>query len=390
MSKKNNSKKLNQFKTRKERLEYIQETTDTDLKNIQNSFADDEHLEKVHCENLLGAISVPVGLAGPVKINPIFHAKELDLFQNQEFYIPQATTEGALVASVSRGIKAINLAGGANLFVEKMGTTRGPVLATESLSESIKLKKWFEQNEALIKQTLEQKSSHLKLLKYDFKILASRCYIRFYFETGDAMGMNMATIATQTLAGLIKEKIGIKTVSVSGNYCIDKKPSWLNFINGRGYSVQAEVVLNQKILQEVLRVDLEDLYQTWLDKCMIGTAMAGGLGFNAHFANVAAAFFIATGQDPAQVVEASQGITSMKKTKENNLNISIYMPAVLLATVGGGTKLNCQREILNLLKVKKAESLAMILGSAVLAGEISLLSSQTEGSLAKAHQSLGR
>ena len=127
-----------------------------------------------------------------------------------------------------------------------------------------------------------------------------------------------------------------------------------------------------------------------MDKCLLGSSMAGSLGFNAHFANVVAAFFIATGQDPAQVVEASQGITTMKKTKDGKLNISIYMPSVMLATVGGGTKLSCQREVLNLLKVQKAESLAAILASAVLAGEISLLSSQTEGSLGKAHQELGR
>lgn len=384
------SKKLHQFKTRKSRAEYVEKQVGVGLSKVKKSFADDDRLEKVHCENLLGGISVPLGVAGPVKINPIYDCPESEIFENNQFYIPQATTEGALVASVSRGVKAINQAGGADLLVQKVGTTRGPVLATEDLSQSLELQKWFAKNQDLIKKTLEKKSNHLKFLNYDFKILGSRNYIRLYFDTGDAMGMNMATIATQSLAELIKQELGIQTVSVSGNYCTDKKPSWLNFIQGRGYVVQAQAVLSPEILEKTLKVDLDDLHQTWLDKCLLGSSMAGSMGFNAHFANVAAAFFIATGQDPAQVVEASQGITSMKKSKQGNLNISIYMPSVLLATVGGGTKLSCQREVLDLLKVKKAESLAIILGAGILAGEISLLASQTEGSLGKAHQKLGR
>jgi hydroxymethylglutaryl-CoA reductase (NADPH) len=383
-------KKLHQFQNRQTRAEYIEESTSVNLNSVKKSFVDDYQLQKVHCENLIGAVSVPVGLAGPIKINLIQDLEEKEIFDKNVFYIPQATTEGALVASVSRGSKAINLAGGVNVLVEKVGTTRAPILATENLADSFKLKIWFQENLDLIKEVLEQKSNHLKFINYDFKILGNRNYIRLYFDSGDAMGMNMVTIATQTLADLIGEKLGIKTVSVSSNYCIDKKPSWLNFINGRGYSLQAEVVLDQDILNKVLKVQIDDLYQVWVDKCLLGSSMAGSLGFNAHFANVVAAFFIATGQDPAQVVEASQGITTMKKTKDGKLNISIYMPSVMLATVGGGTKLSCQREVLNLLKVQKAESLAAILASAVLAGEISLLSSQTEGSLGKAHQELGR
>jgi hydroxymethylglutaryl-CoA reductase (NADPH) len=383
-------KKLHQFQNRQTRAEYIEESTSVNLNSVKKSFVDDYQLQKVHCENLIGAVSVPVGLAGPIKINLIQDLEEKEIFDKNDFYIPQATTEGALVASVSRGSKAINLAGGVNVLVEKVGTTRAPILATENLADSFKLKIWFQENLDLIKEVLEQKSNHLKFINYDFKILGNRNYIRLYFDSGDAMGMNMVTIATQTLADLIGEKLGIQTVSVSSNYCIDKKPSWLNFINGRGYSLQAEVVLDQDILNKVLKVQIDDLYKVWVDKCLLGSSMAGSLGFNAHFANVVAAFFISTGQDPAQVVEASQGITTMKKTKDGKLNISIYMPSVMLATVGGGTKLSCQREVLNLLKVQKAESLAAILVSAVLAGEISLLSSQTEGSLGKAHQQLGR
>ena len=144
-------KKLHQFQNRQTRAEYIEESTSVNLNSVKKSFVDDYQLQKVHCENLIGAVSVPVGLAGPIKINLIQDLEEKEIFDKNVFYIPQATTEGALVASVSRGSKAINLAGGVNVLVEKVGTTRAPILATENLADSFKLKIWFQENLDLIK-----------------------------------------------------------------------------------------------------------------------------------------------------------------------------------------------------------------------------------------------
>jgi hydroxymethylglutaryl-CoA reductase (NADPH) len=199
----------------------------------------------------------------------------------------------------------------------------------------------------------------------------------------------MVTIATDSMIRIIEDKTTIKCLSISGNFCVDKKPSWLNFISGRGKRVWAEVILKERVIKEILKTTTEKLYDVWLSKCLIGSIMSGSLGFNSHFANIVAAFFAATGQDLAHVVEGSLGITTMKKIKKD-LYVSVYLPDVMLGTVGGGTRLEIKKEALSLIGVKSSSELARVLGGAVLSGEISLLASLAEGSLSEAHQKLGR
>ncbi|MDZ4228609.1 MAG: hydroxymethylglutaryl-CoA reductase, partial [Candidatus Levybacteria bacterium] len=306
---------------------------------------------------------------------------------------PLATTEGALVASVNRGCKAIFESNGASVYSYKVGATRGPVFYTGNLKNERKLYKWVKENENKIKKTAEKTSKHLKFKKLKIEGLGNYAFIRFSFDTGDAMGMNMATIATLAITELIEKETGIKSLSLAGNYDVDKKASWLNFINHRGIKAWAEVVISRKTLREVLKTDSEKLFDVWLGKCMIGSAMSGSLGFNAHFANVIAALYIATGQDPAHVVEGSLGITTMKVMPDKSLYVSVYLPSLMLGIIGGGTGLSTQKEAINLLKLDKERSVlefAEVVAGAVLAGEISLLSSLAENSLVKAHKKLGR
>lgn len=206
------------------------------------------------------------------------------------------------------------------------------------------------------------------------------------------MGMNMVTIATQKAVELIERETGTRCLSVAGNYDIDKKPAWLNFINNRGFKVWAETIIKKEVLENVLKTSAEKFFDVWLAKCMIGSAMSGSLGFNAQYANIIAAIFIATGQDPAHVVEGSMGITTAK-VLNGDLLVSVYLPALNVGTVGGGTNLATQLEALTILGVAgsgNVEKFAEIIGGAVLAGEISLLASLAEGSLAAAHKKLGR
>jgi hydroxymethylglutaryl-CoA reductase (NADPH) len=339
--------------------------------------------EPIHCENLIGATILPLGVAGPLRIR-----NSQSVIRN--YSIPLATTEGALVASVNRGCKAINLSGGATTVVEFAGTTRGPVFETSGIEESLKFKKWLDVNFNLLKKIAEKTSSHLKLFKLGTRITGHLVYVRFYFDTGEAMGMNMVTIATDTIIRIIETKAKIKCLSISGNFCADKKPSWLNFISGRGKRVWAEVVLKKQVIEKILRTTPQKLFDVWLSKCLIGSIMSGSMGFNAHFANVVAAFYAATGQDLAHVVEGSIGLTTMKLLKNNSLYISVYLPDVMIGLVGGGTKLKIKKEALLIINAKNSAELAQVLAGAVLAGEISLLASLAEGSLAKAHKKLGR
>ena len=367
---------LKDFKTAKERREFLEKELKIKLENVSNAHVDDE--KTIHCENLVGATTLPLGVAGPLQID------------KQSYYLPLATTEGALVASVNRGCKAINLSGGAVTCLENVGTTRGPVFETTGIKESNEFKTWLDDNFKLLKSEAEKTSSYLKLKKIGTRIVGTYVYVRFYFDTTDAMGMNMVTIASHAVAQLIEQKKKVKCLAVSGNFCIDKKPAWLNFISGRGKKVWAEVTLKKEVVEQVLKSTPEKFFDVWLAKCMIGSAMAGSLGFNAHFANIVAAFFSATGQDLAHVVEGSMGITTSKVTKSGDLYVSVYMPSVMIGTVGGGTKLKTKQEALSIIGARNSIELAEVLSGAVLAGEISLLASLSQGSLSTAHEKLGR
>lgn len=367
---------LKDFKTTKERREFLEEKLKIKLETISKAYVDEEKF--IRCENLIGATTLPLGVAGPLSID------------RQDYFVPLATTEGALVASVNRGCKAINLSGGATSFVENVGVTRGPVYETSGLKESMVFKNWLINNFSLLKIEAEKTSSHLKLKKIGTRIAGTYVYVRFYFDTQDAMGMNMVTIATDSINRLIETKTKIKCLSVSGNFCVDKKPAWLNFLSGRGKRVWAEVILKKEVVSQVLKTTPEKFFEVWLAKCMIGSAMSGSLGFNAHFANIVAAFFAATGQDLAHTVEGSMGMTTSKILRNGDLYVSVYLPAVMIGTVGGGTKLKIKQEALSIIGAKNPVELAEVLGGAVLAGEISLLASLAEGTLAETHKKLGR
>ncbi len=369
---------LRSFKSAKERRNALEKEVKVNLQNISSFTFDEKVVSTRNCENLIGASQVPIGIAGPFKI------------LSQEYYVPLATTEGALVASVNRGCKTIMLSGGANVYVENVGMTRGPVFKAKNLAGAMEAEVWIDENFKTLAKIAASSSSHIKLLKADYKVLGRNLFVRFYFDTQDAMGMNMVTIATEEMAKIIEQKIKVTCVSLAGNFDIDKKPAWLNFILGRGKKVWAEVTLPKKVVGEILKTTPEKIVEVVERKVHLGSILSGSMGFNAHFANVIAAIFLATGQDPAHVVEGSMGITDAEILENGDLYFSIYLPSLIVGTVGGGTNLATQKEALSILGVQNSEEFAEVIAGAVLAGEISLLASLSEGSLGKAHQKLGR
>lgn len=373
--------RLSFFKNTKERRQFLEKELKINLSLIEKAHINDE--KNIHCENLIGETTLPLGVAGPLKIR---NAK----FEIRNYYVPLATTEGALVASVNRGCRAISESGGIKVFVERIGTTRGPVYFTQDLEKGFWFISWLKKNELRIKKEAEATSSYLKLLKLEPKVVGPYTFVRFYFDTGDAMGMNMATIATEAINRLIEKETKIKCLAISGNFCIDKKPAWLNFIEERGFSGRAEVILKKEVIKKVLKTSALEIFEVWLGKCMIGSSIVGSLGFNAHFANIVAAFFAATGQDLAHTVEGSLGITVVKPKDNGDLYFSVYLPSIMLGIVGGGTKLPIKKEALSIIGAKSSKELAQVLVGAVLSGEVSLLASLSEGSLAQVHQRLGR
>lgn len=381
-------KNLRDFKNAKERRAALEKELKISLDNISKfTFLEEQALGK-NIENLIGTVQIPLGVAGPVLIKG-----QGSRVKGQGFFIPLATTEGALVASVSRGCKAIFESGGAQTLIEEVGITRGPVFKTDGIFHSKKIKDWTEKNFKDIAKVCEQTSTHLKLLKLETSFTGKNLFLRFSFNTSDAMGMNMATIATEKGVQLIERETGAKCISIAGNFDIDKKPAWLNFISGRGKKAWAEVIINREVCKTILKVTPLEIADLVYRKVQIGSAMAGSIGFNAHFANIIAAIFASTGQDLAQVVEGSLGMTTAEVLENGDLYFSIYLPSLIIGTIGGGTTLPAQSEALQILGVKGAKNVlkfACVVAASVLAGELSLIASQAEGSLAKAHISLGR
>jgi hydroxymethylglutaryl-CoA reductase (NADPH) len=270
----------------------------------------DYNYDLVHgacCENVVGYLPLPLGVAGPI------------LIDGQNYFLPMATTEGVLVASTSRGAKAINAGGGAVTVVTGDGMTRGPCIGFESLARAGAAKIWLdsEDGQRTMKDAFNSTSRFARLQSMKSAIAGTNIYVRFRATTGDAMGMNMISKGVEHALTVMASECGfedMRVVTVSGNYCTDKKAAAINWIDGRGKGVVAEAMIPGSVVKSVLKCEVEDLVQMNISKNLIGSAMAGAMGgFNAHAANIVAAIFLATGQDPAQVVESANCITIMTK-----------------------------------------------------------------------------
>lgn len=375
--------KLRDFKSAKERRNAVEAELSVSLPHTGSFTLDESVAGAKHCEQMIGATQIPLGIAGPLRIKSLTQP-------DRQCYIPLATTEGALVASVNRGCRAISESGGAVSLVFRIGTSRGLVFRTEGIESGSRIAEMIYAQKNDLDAVAQRTSHHIRLSDVTVKTVGRLAYVRLVFDTQDAMGMNMATIASEAVGTYITEQTGARCISVAGNYDIDKKPAWLNVIRGRGWEARAEVVIPERVLRDVLKTNAAALYEVWLAKCMVGSALAGSMAFNAHYANIVAALFIATGQDPAHITEGSLGMTTVEIVNEKDAYISVYMPDLMVGTVGGGTGLATQKEALNVLGVKTGQQLAEVVAAAVLAGETSLLGALAQGALATAHRRLGR
>ncbi|CUM66104.1 uncharacterized protein PRCAT00003759001 [Priceomyces carsonii] len=344
------------------------------------------------CENVIGYMPLPVGVAGPLIID------------GKPYHVPMATTEGCLVASTMRGCKAINGGGGVQTVLTQDGMTRGPCVSFPSLARAGGAKIWLdsEEGQKVIKKAFNSTSRFARLQHIQTALAGTLLFIRFRTTTGDAMGMNMISKGVEHSLKYMVEECGwsdMQVISVSGNYCTDKKPAAINWIEGRGKSVVAEARIPALVVQKVLKSDVNALVELNISKNLVGSAMAGSVGgFNAHAANLVTAVFLACGQDPAQNVESSNCITLMNNV-DGDLQISVSMPSIEVGTIGGGTILEPQSAMLDLLGVRgphpthpgeNARQLARIVASAVLAAELSLCSALAAGHLVQSHMQHNR
>ncbi|TVS12982.1 MAG: hydroxymethylglutaryl-CoA reductase [Wenzhouxiangella sp.] len=370
----------------KERQRFVAERTGVELEHIpRHSF--DPNITRGNIEHFTGVAQVPLGIAGPLLVNGE-HARG-------EFYVPLATTEGTLVASYNRGMRVIRECGGVQCTVVGDNMQRAPVFAFENAAAARRFADWLKNRTETLRQVCTE-SDRFVTLKYVDYYLASRfCYTRFNFTTGDAAGMNMVGKATFAACNWILQNFDgaeVKDFFLEANFATDKKASMINLMRTRGKRVTAEMVVRREVLRNIMDADTEQLF-THAKISNIGSMMSGANNNGCHAANGITAIFIATGQDVANVAESSAGILFTELTEDKDLYISITLPALIVATLGGGTGLATQSESLRIMGCEgpgKVMKFAEIVAGTVLAGEISLAAAISSLDWVSSHDQYGR
>ena len=337
-------------------------------------------------ENFIGTVKVPVGIAGPLRVNGV-HAQG-------DYYVPLATTEAALVASYSRGAQLISEAGGCTAVLFDQGVTRAPGFAFANVRDCGQFVVWALSEIDAFRTAAEQTTRHGRLIDLRFAIEGNHVYLIFDYETGDASGQNMVTIATQAVCEYIAEHSPVQPrhMFLEANMSGDKKASALSFTNVRGKKVTAEVIVPAELVRQFLHTTPEKLAQYGI-MAGLGGVMMGSMGVQGHYANAFTALYIACGQDAACVAESAVGVTRWEVTDEGALYASVTLPNIMVGTVGGGTGLPSQRaclDILGLAGPNKADALAEVAAAVCLAGELSIAGALCAGHFAQAHRRLAR
>jgi hydroxymethylglutaryl-CoA reductase (NADPH) len=336
-------------------------------------------------ENFAGAAQVPIGIAGPLLVHGE-HARG-------EFYVPLATTEGTLVASYNRGMKLLHRAGGVTTTVMDDRMQRAPAFGFDSAREARAFGQWVTANFDAIKREAETTTSVGRLHDIE-RFSASRyLFLRFNFTTGDAAGQNLAGKATAQACTWIREQYpGVRQFCLESNLATDKKSSQINILDTRGKRVTAEATIPAELIREIVHTTPEQMFRA-RQVSNLGGLLSGANNNGNHSANGITAIFVATGQDVANVAESSAALVHSELLASGSYYYSITIPALIVATYGGGTGLPTQRECLELLGCYgggKVRKLAEIIAATVLCGEISLGSAVVAGEWVTAHERLGR
>jgi hydroxymethylglutaryl-CoA reductase (NADPH) len=341
---------------------------------------------KGNIENFIGMAQIPIGLAGPLYIN----GKDAI----GDFLIPLATTEGALVASYNRGMKACRMSGGVTSVCLVEGVQRSPYFQFENIATVGLFIKWLHEHMDRFREIVGETSKYARLKEVNSNIEGNSVIITFEFHTGDAAGQNMVTICTDRICHFILSNFEIKPTEwyIESNYSGDKKATAVSFANVRGKKVTSEILIPRDIVATILKSTPEKIAKYW-QASTLAVTQSGAIGAQGHVANGLTALFIACGQDVACISESSVGLTRMETTKDGDLYVSLTLPSLIVGTIGGGTNLPTQRECLELMDchgIGKARKFAEICCAVALAGEISIASAMSADHFTQAHEKLGR
>lgn len=337
-------------------------------------------------ENYIGMTCIPTGIIGPLRVNGL-HA-------GGDYYVPLATSEGALIASYDRGARLISLAGGASCLTTTEQVQRAPGFIFASMAEAGLFAAWAVGEFDHFREVAATRTRHGQLVDLMTHIEANHVYLIFAFYTGDASGQNMVTFCTAAICEdiLARTPIAPRTWFLESNMSGDKKATALSFMQTRGRNAMAEVAIDRALFEQRMHTTPEKMAEYWR-MSFIGGVQTGSIGVSGHISNGIAALYLATGQDAACISEASVGITRLEVTESGGLYAAVTLPNLILGTVGGGTGLPTARECLRILDCEgadRASRLAEICAAVALAGELSIVAALCSGDFARAHATLGR
>jgi hydroxymethylglutaryl-CoA reductase (NADPH) len=366
------------------RRAFIREQSGAELSHVAK-YSFDPSILQGNIENFIGVAQVPIGVAGPLRINGE-HAQG-------DFFVPLATTEGALVASYNRGMRLLTECGGVKTTVVEESMQRSPVFIFEDALSARAFGRWVEDNFDAIKSQAEATTRFGRLVKILQFAIGPVRHLRFNYTTGDAAGQNMVGKATFAACQWISKAYpGGAHWVLSGNTDTDKKHSNINMLLTRGRRVVAEAVIRKGILKDLMGVDTKDLFEM-RQISNAGAFLVGSANNGSHTPNGLAAMFIATGQDAADISESQAAVTYSQLLDNGDYYWSVTLTSLIVGTIGGGTALATQRECLDMLGCRgegKADKFAEICAGVALAGETSLASAVLHGDWVSSHERLGR
>jgi hydroxymethylglutaryl-CoA reductase (NADPH) len=365
------------------RRRWVEERTGARLEHVGAGTVPGEAM-RGNVENPIGAVQVPLGVAGPLHVEGE-HARGL-------FYVPLATTEGALVRSYERGMVALTRAGGATVRLHADENRVSPVFVFDGVAEAAELVRALPGLFAAIKAEAESTTRHGRLLRLEPMPLGREVAVHFVYWTADAHGMNMIVKATDRACRWLVEHGHARRFYVFSGAESEKRASGSLFAGGKGKKVVAGVRLAPRLVRAYLHTTPAGFADLW-QRTVLGHLQTGALGYNGHFANGLTALFIACGQDVANVANSAVGVTSFEVLPDGDLYASVTLPSLTVATVGGGTGLGTARECLEMLGCAGAggaPKLAEIAAATVLAGELSMGAAIASGEFVGAHEEYGR
>ncbi|PIE40831.1 MAG: hypothetical protein CSA49_06475 [Gammaproteobacteria bacterium] len=330
---------------RQERLAFVREQCDMQFEEVSKLGLDPTSLVS-NIEALIGSVEIPVGIAGPLHIK----GAEADGL----FYAPMATSEGALVASATRGATAISRSGGATARVLDQRMLRVPVFVLNSSANAVLFSEWVTDHFKEIAEETRKYSNYANLVTLKAFVFGRSVHVHFVYKTGDAAGQNMTTTCTwracQWILAAMNAFQGVEfeNFMIEANLSNDKKVTYQSFLSGRGIRVLAEAQISDAVCQEILKVSAKQLVEAY-NNFVVGSVAAGMVGININIANVIGAMFAATGQDIACTHESAIGQLHLELTDKGEVYATMMLPSLVVGTVGGGTNLPTQRECLELL-----------------------------------------